>query len=164
MSRLHLFFPRRLDPVPVLTNANSSFFSSSSSFSCFLEFEPFRVIFVNKNLNVEYPFTSLSFSRDSEKSNFPGKGVGRGGWRGGIFITRVYGDNSRPRPVFSSKFYSPLSLSLSPSLFYSRAGEGCNEARTRPREYLGPTIAIPRIGTIRPWPGKRHASDNPISE
>lgn len=159
------FFPPSTRPCPCFNECKFLFF-----FFLLLFFLLSRIRTLSRDLRQQKPERWISvyipflLSR-LWKIKFPWKRkVGRGGWRGGIFITRVYGDNSRPRPVFSSKFYSPLSLSLSPSLFYSRAGEGCNEARTRPREYLGPTIAIPRIGTIRPWPGKRHASDNPISE
>lgn len=56
------FFPPSTRPCPCFNECKFLlfFFLSSSCFSCFLEFEPFRVIFVNKNLNVEYPFTFLS--------------------------------------------------------------------------------------------------------
>ena len=62
-------------------------------------------------------------------------------------------------PSYLSSFYFRTAEEI------GSGGERGNEVRTRRGlEYLRPTIAIPRIGTIRPWPGKRHASDNPISE
>lgn len=141
-------------PAPALCRASTFFPLSTRPRPCFNECK--FLLFSSSSLS-SFPLTIRTLSRDLrisiyvhilQKIKFPSKPDRR------IFHAK---NNSRS---FSRVNFTLPYLSLSLSFIFSR--EGCNEVRTR--EYLGPTIAIPRIGTIRPWPGKRHASDNPISE